>query len=177
MENIFINYPIPAPSSRTSFPLIFGSIPMTSGCSSCVKVSALLSNIISSTLWAMECLFQNSVIWSRVWLDSTSVATENNMAFQVNGYSLGSLKTSFFETLQKVFYCKKQFSQGTNLRLFPWSAWLKKWAKIRFISPLFCPNNKNKNHNNILSDNKKTAYTSRLKTISLYWPALFRQLG
>lgn len=119
LENIFINYPIPAPSSRTSFPLIFGSIPMTSGCSSCVKVSALLSNIISSTLWAMECLFQNSVIWSRVWLDSTSVATENNMAFQVNGYSLGSLKTSFFETLQKVFSCKKQFSQGTNLRLFP----------------------------------------------------------
>ena len=71
------SYPMPAPSSNTSFPLMHGSIPITSGCSSCVKVSALLSNIISSTLCAIECLFQNSVIWSRVWFDSTRAATEN----------------------------------------------------------------------------------------------------
>ena len=70
-------YPMPAPSSRTSFSLTDGSIPKTSGCSCCVRTSALLSSIISSTLCAVECLFQNSVICSRVWgLGSTRSVTE-----------------------------------------------------------------------------------------------------
>ena len=68
---------MPAPSSRTSFPLTDGSIPKTSGCSCCVRTPALLSSIISSTLCAVECLFQNSVICSRVWgLASTRSVTK-----------------------------------------------------------------------------------------------------
>ena len=68
---------MPAPSSRTTFSLTDGSIPKTSGCSCCVRTPALLSSIISSTLCAVECLFQNSVICSRVWgLGSTRSVTE-----------------------------------------------------------------------------------------------------
>ena len=77
LKKLLTSYPIPAPSSRTSFPLTDGSIPKTSGCSCCVRTSALLSSIISSTLCAVECLFQNSVICSRVWgFGSTRSVTE-----------------------------------------------------------------------------------------------------
>ena len=72
---IICYYPIPAPSSSTSFPLMDGNILKTSGCSCCVRCLALLSSIISSTLWAKECLFQNSIISSRVWAD-TAAATK-----------------------------------------------------------------------------------------------------
>lgn len=59
------SHPIPAPSSSTRYPVRGGSMERISGSSCSVSSLARESSIISSTVAALECSFQNSVMLQR----------------------------------------------------------------------------------------------------------------
>lgn len=64
-KNISSAHPIPAPSSSTLYPARGGSMERISGSSCSVSCLARESSIISSTVAALECSFQNSVMLQR----------------------------------------------------------------------------------------------------------------